>query len=333
MRLLWLLATAGCSFQIGDGRATSDGAPDDTRRDASTGDARTSDWWDPAWSHRLPLEIASTQPLGLGFQIGIKHDLDGADSPCAGSRDQVRVVRNHTTEVPRVIDELGGDEWIWFRLSAPLAAGASGPSEYWLYCGNPAAGAAPSAPSDVFEMFDDFTGTIFQQWSTRGAIEIANGAVTLPDGAAIHSTRTFSPGTATDFVLKASPQALADPWFWGGFEVGFTTTPPWVIWHAEDPNQIKQEAAVASTETAMGQRTLDANPHLYGIEHYGTSARFRHDNEPVGTIAYGGTIGQQLNVRFDNWDSPGPIEIHMVRVRQAIEPVPSITVEVAETRP
>jgi hypothetical protein len=210
------------------------GAPEDGNRGGSDSDAMVGPWWDPAWPVRMRIAIDSTAALEAGFQLGLRRDLDAP--PCDGPRDGVRVVR-HMTELPRVIDELGGDEWIWFRSTEARAAG-TGPSEYWLYCGNAGAGSAPSDPAAVFELHDEFDGgAVSSAWHTQGGVTVGGGAVTLPgNNTGIRSDSPFGPGTATDFILRASLNALNNPWFWGGFQIGFTVSPPWVNWHSEDPN-------------------------------------------------------------------------------------------------
>jgi Domain of unknown function (DUF2341) len=339
--LALVLAAAACGFgspQGGGGDGGGDdgggGGRDDARPGTDSG-VSPGAWWDPAWSARMRIAISSTVTLPMGFQLGVPRDLDIA--PCNDTRDAVRVVRNHTTELPRVIDDIGGtvtDEWIWFRLAAPIAAG-TGSSEYWLYCGNPGAGAPPGAPTDVFDLYDAFDGNALSGlWNAQGGqVTVMGGVVTLGTGNTIHSKASYGAGTATDFVLQASGGAVSNPWFWGGFEIQFSVSPPWAIWHATNPNQIRQEILRSgSNASTANERTLDTGSHLYGVEHYGTSAGFRYNNVPASPISYGGAIGS-MNVRVHNYQSGGSIQISMVRVRKAIYPVPTATLEAVETRP
>lgn len=325
-----LLFAAACGFHApaagnGDGGGGSGDGGD-------SGDGGAGRWWDPAWSSRMRISIDTAVALPQGFQLGVPRDLDVA--PCAGSRDAVRVVRDHATELPRVIDELEGDEWIWFRLAAPLAASA-GPSEYWLYCGNPGAAAAPKSPTDVFDAYDDFVSTsLSTAWVKQGTVSVGNGTLAIGGGDdGVHSTMAYGAGTAVDFILEASSGALASPWFWGGFEIAFTVTAPWVIWHCHEPSTIKQEIRIGSSTVAMRSRALDTAPHLLGVEHYGTSAGFRYHDAFAGSIPYGGTITQAMNVRLHNYQSGGPIQFHMARVRKAVDPIPTVTLGDVELRP
>ncbi len=323
-----LLLVAACRFDLpqatpgGGDAGTGDGGTD---ADTSTG------WWDPAWPVRMRIVIDNAVPLEQGFQLGLRRDLDVA--PCDGPRDAVRVVRDQTTELPRVIDELGGDEWIWFRITAARPARA-GPSEYWLYCGNGSAGSAPSDPTAVFDLYDSFDGTTLSSaWRSQGGVSVGGGAVTLPgNNAGIHSETAFGAGTATDFVLQASTNALANPFFWGGFEVGFTVTPPWAHWYSDDSNRIKQWIRSGS-EVPMNERTLEVGAYLYGVEHYGPAVGFRHGNVGVATLTYNSPVATPMNVRLHNYQSGGAIQLLMARVRKAVNPIPTVTLGPVENRP
>ncbi len=324
-----LVLVAACGFRSPDSSNTGDAA-----RPGDGSDVPPGAWWDPAWSSRMRIVIENTAPLPQGFQLGLPRDLDMA--PCNDSRDAVRVVRDHTDELPRVIDELGGasDEWIWFKLAAPLPA-AAGASEYWMYCGNVGAGAAPSDPTAVFDAFDSFEGTTLSSaWRSQGQVSVGGGVVTLGgNNIGIHSAAAYGPGTATDFVLQASSSAIKSPWFWGGFEVGFTTAAPWVIWHATNDDMIRQEIFRTGSAVTANERETESGPHLYGVEHYGSSAAFRYHNEHVGSIPYGGPIQQSMNVRLQNFASGGSIQFFMARVRKAVDPIPTVTLGAVEPRP
>jgi hypothetical protein len=326
-----LLLVAACSFP--SPRATDDAGPDD---DAPP-DTAPGVWWDRAWSARMRIHIDNRMvSLDQGFQIGLRRDLDLA--PCDGPPSAIRVVRNHTTEVPRVIDTnlAGADEWIWFRLAAP-AASTIGPSEYWLYCGNPAAGPALADPKMVFDLHEEFDGTSLPAgWLSQGPglVMVGNGVVTLAgNNASIHSAAAYGAGTAVDFMLQASNNARNDPGFWGGLEVGFTTVTPWVVWYADAAGVITQWIHAVGNEPPMNGRAFDSALHLYGVENYGTAAGFRHTNAAVGLIQYGVPITQQMNVRFHNYQSGGPIQLAMARVRKAVNPIPDVTLGAVENRP
>jgi len=331
MRVAAVLVCVGCSYH-----PVRFGEVGDAGDDAAIGldgavvhDGTPSDWWDPAWAFRMRLSIEDTVALDTGFQVGFAYDLDAV--PCAGSRDNVRVVRDQT-EVERVIDETGGSQWIWFRLGAPIAATATS-TEYWLYCSNPNAGPAPADPNLVFDLFDDFSGsTLASAWSATGGVSVGGGVVTLQNNATFRTAVTYPAGTATDF--RMAPSATAPSmYFWGGFQNGSGTASPWVLWNTRNENGIHPEVNDSAGGTPSGSLTaFDTSPRLYGVENYGSSSMYRLDDDPVATLAHPHDIAQSISVRFDNFNSgTHAIEVDMARVRRAVDPPPTVTVGVAET--
>src|SRR4051812_8975181 len=113
MRLCAAVVLAGCSFQprspstgdapvrpdapLGpDAQLIIDGPPDAAPDAPPDAPSHPADWWDPAWGSRMRLTIANTSTVAAvtGYQVGLAFDLDAA--PCAGNRDQVRIVYNQT---------------------------------------------------------------------------------------------------------------------------------------------------------------------------------------------------------------------------------------------
>lgn len=77
-------------------------------------------WWDDAWPMRMPLTItnaSTTQELVAGYQVSMKLALSG--TPCT-ARDDVRVVHAHTTQLDRIVDDVPGGPFYWFKLVAPI---------------------------------------------------------------------------------------------------------------------------------------------------------------------------------------------------------------------
>ena len=344
MRVLAAVVLAGCSFHTNAGSSTSDGAPDvpatgDARVDAPVDATATvpdappdaavthpADWWNAAWGSRMPLTITNnaTTSMEQGYQVGLQLDLDAA--PCAGSRDAVRVVYG-MTELPRVIDEVGGAEWTWFPLQAALAGGTS-TSAYWLYCGNATPGAAPADPATVFDFFDDFSGTTLgAAWASQGTVTVAGGSVTIgTSNSGIHSTATYGANTAIDFMASASSAAASNPYWWGGYQTTFTLSQPWVIWHAvSGANQIHPSEYDSAATWNGASIALDTAPHLYGVEHYGTTGAYRVADVIAQTRTYAATIGA-LNLRLHNYQSGGAVSFDWARVRKAVSPAPSVAV-------
>jgi hypothetical protein len=351
MRVLAAVVLAGCSFHTNAATTTGDAAPDtslaiDARSDAPPDATVTiddappdalvlpADWWNPAWHSRIKLTVTNNAATGMarGYQVGLQLDLDAA--PCTGSRDAVRIVYG-MTEVSRVIDEVGGDEWTWFPLQAAIASAAS--DDYWLYCGNAAPMPAPSDPTMVFDFFDGFDGAALgAAWVSQNTVTVSGGSVTIASngtgGGAIHSTATYGANTAIDFLATASTGAASDPYWWGGYETNFAVTQPWDVWYSDGSaaNKVHPSEYDSNRQwngTAVG---LDTAPHIYGVEHYGTSGAYRMADAIVDSHTFTGTVGA-LNIRLHNYNSGGSISFDWARVRKAVSPAPSVATGTVET--
>lgn len=351
MRLLAAVVLAGCSFQpraapvSGDAPLHVDAppgpgldgprsidAPPDAPPDAFVyldAPAHPPNWWNPAWGSRMQLTISNnaTGAMASGYQVGLAFDLDAA--PCSGNRDQVRIVYNNQTEVPRVIDEVGTTQWTWFPLQAQIDAGATSTS-YWLYCNNPAPNAALKDPATVFDFWDDFNGTsLGTAWTaTAGGVSVANGSVTIGSSGGIHSTATYGPGRAIDVMATPTSASVSNPDWWFGFESNFTFQAPWIVWFANNANQIHPSVNDTSQHDDPPV-TLDTAPHLWGVETYGTSAAFRLADAVVDSRTT--NITSPLNLRLHVLQSGSTVSFDWVRVRKVVTPAPTVSVGTVET--
>ncbi|HSN27574.1 MAG TPA: hypothetical protein VLT45_14880 [Kofleriaceae bacterium] len=348
MRLVAAVVLAGCSFQpraapgTGDAPTRSDapGTSDGTRDSASDassdafvqldGPTHPANWWNASWGSRMRLTIANTATTAYvqGYQVGLPLDLDAA--PCTGNRDQVRIVYQNQTDIPRVIDEVGTTEWTWFPLQAQIDAGASS-TDYWLYCTNANPSAALADPATVFDVWDDFAGTsLGAMWTSQNSVSVGSGAVTIGANGAIHSNATYGPNTAIDSMATASSASVSNPQWWVGYETTFTVQAPWVVWLASAPNQIHPSINETGTRHEDTASKLDTNPHLYGVENYGGTSAFRLADAIVDTHTNTSNIGA-LNLRLSVLQAGGTVSFDWVRVRKAVSPAPMVSVGTVET--
>jgi len=350
MRVIAAVVLAGCAFEPraaqfagadaaggGEGGPIVVDAPPDAAiaaPDAPPDGAvvtHPANWWNAAWGARMQLTItnASTATMAQGYQVGLQLDLDAA--PCAGSRDSVRIVYNNTTDLPRVIDEVGGAEWTWFPLQAAIAGSGSSTS-YWLYCGNASPTAASKDPATVFDFWDDFSGTTLgAAWASQNTVSVANGSVTVGNGnSGIHSTATYGANTAIDFMASASAAAVANPYWWGGYQTDFSTSQPWIIWHSLAASTLHPSVYSPAENWNGNNIALDTAPHLYGVESYGTSGAWRFADVIGQTHTYA-TAMSALNIRLHNYQSGGSVSFDWARVRKAVSPPPTVAVGSVET--
>ncbi len=346
MRLAAAVVLAGCSFQPRaapgtgtgdappsiDAPAASDGPPD-AAADAFVqldGPTHPANWWNASWGSRMRLTIANTATTAYveGYQVGLALDLDAA--PCTGSRDQVRIVYQNQTDVPRIIDEVGTTEWTWFPLQAKIDAGTTS-TDYWLYCTNANPTAAPNDPATVFDVWDDFSGnSLASRWTSTGSVTVANGSVTIGANGGIHSTATYGANTAIDGLATATNASVTNPDWWIGFEVNFNITAPWVVWLSDSANAIHPSVNEMGTRHDDATTPLDTNPHLYGVETYGGTSAFRLADTIVDSHTNTSNI-PALNLRLHVLQGSGTVSWDWVRVRKAVSPAPMVSVGSVET--
>jgi signal peptidase I len=126
-------------------------------------------WWDPAYTFRQPINIDTGIAAAPG-EYSVPLDVDHASLVALGLSQlggtDARVVRwdgAAWTELDRVLGDAEG--WndaattLWFRTVDAIAADDT--STYWLYFGNPTAGAPPEDPENVWLLTEDFeSGTL-----------------------------------------------------------------------------------------------------------------------------------------------------------------------------
>jgi hypothetical protein len=151
-------------------------------------------WWTCEWSHRRRLTVSSQDALPAGYSLSFL--LDHASLVDAGlsveSGDDVRIVHlqsGQVVEIDRVLDP--DSQWdsgttrIWFATQTAIPAG--GQDDYYLFVGNPVAGAPSADEADVFHFADFFDrpddeepGLGWLTWEANGAtVGIAERALWL----------------------------------------------------------------------------------------------------------------------------------------------------------
>lgn len=330
------LVLPACGYQAlpllsGDAHGSGTGDASGSGDAGRDGNGHPANWWNASWGSRMELTISNTSSSTLtpGYQIGFSFDLDAA--PCGGNRDQVRIVFNNQTDLSRVIDEdVGTNEWTWFPLQAPISAGASD-SSYWLYCGNPTPSLALTDPASVFDVWDDFAGNaLANSWVSTGSVSVANSTVTIGPNGAVHSTAAYDANTATDMMATATGTSVSGPSWSLGYGMSFNASAPWILWYASSANALHPSVNETGTQHNDTASALDLNPHIYGVETYGTSGAFRFADTIVDTHTYTSTVGA-LNVRLDVIQASGTVSLDWVRMRKAVSPAPGVSVGTVET--
>jgi hypothetical protein len=273
---------------------------------------------------------AGNDTLASGFQVGLQHDLDLA--PCTSNRDDIRIVYQ-MTEIPRVIDEVGTDEWTWFRTQAAIQAGDNS-NDYWLYCGNPSPPPAPADPTVVFDFYDGFGGPSIDTsvWTTHNGVTITNGQLVcgssgpggMADNGVVTKTLTFGANHAVDFIATAASATSSN--FWAGFQNGTMDVVPWLQWYTNQPSIIAPDYYVTGDSAPWYGTSypLDTAPHFYGVENYGSSSMYRREDVVYESHTYTHAPPALLSVRLWNGSATPTVSYDMVRIRQAIDPPPVV---------
>ena len=119
-------------------------------------------WWNEAYTLKRYITLLNGMPavaVPVGYPVHLH--FDGGTSPTAAELyaasqstprcDDLRVVVNDTTELDRVVQTCSDSAIdLWFRAQASIPGGASDGTTHQLYYGNPAPGAPPGNPNQVW---------------------------------------------------------------------------------------------------------------------------------------------------------------------------------------
>jgi hypothetical protein len=281
---------------------------------------------------RVPL---GTQALAQLVQSG-KARADFAD---------VRVFYDPTdVERDRVIDAAppGQEAALFVSLAEPVAGGATA-GDYWVYYGDPNAGAAPANGASVFALFDDFDGAaVGTQWLVNGAPQVAGGMVTLrknqQDGLTTNAAFDGLPALSTlEASMRITDATSAGQlvgtdtfWYWFGYQMAgsFTTSRPWVLWIARTPNTVDAEDESQTPMCGSGvcvsaNFAQDTAVHRYRIERDAAQTRFYLDGALKYTATNTNTVDFSPMLR--NFAVTSDLVVDWIRGTSLASPAPTVT--------
>ena len=165
-------------------------------------------WWDNDWGYRRPITVTNTSSTdALSIDYSIQLSLDTAtligNGQMLSNCDDLRVISasgGMSTEIDRVVENCDtADTRVWFPLQRPIAASGED-AGYYVYYGNPTAGAPPADGMVVFLFFEDWEQGV-SHWTNAGGLDTGN---TGTMGSTLISTDEWvSPGSSQEFPLKA----------------------------------------------------------------------------------------------------------------------------------
>ena len=189
-------------------------------------------WWDNSWRYRQSVAITNSGSDQTDYQIAIT--LDTATLITAGkmqsSCDDIRLTDSNGTLLPHWIDE--GTECntattkIWTKVPSITTSGET----LYLYYGNDYVGNVENG-TNVFEFFDDFTGSSFQSgwnqdsgsWSV-GTFDNKSTASIEP-AAGYNYLRYGNYNTSSSFIIESAIHTT---------QSGDTSAHPGILFHANN---------------------------------------------------------------------------------------------------
>jgi len=176
------------------------------------------------WGYRRGVFIDNnvTEELPAGYSVMLILDTETLvnEGKLQADGDDLRVVWDNGTtlvELDRVAETAfnSPNTEIWFKTQAPIP-GNGRDSDYYIYYGNPSAGAPPANRANVYALWDDFDGSSLDpEWDPSGSVTVSGGQVHLAVGASIIGTTPYTYG-----VLEMRVQLVDDDdkawWGWEG---------------------------------------------------------------------------------------------------------------------
>jgi hypothetical protein len=323
-------------------------------------------WWSTSYSTRRPLTISNGAPGSLPTGYSVMAVLDTQSLVAAGkllaSGNDLRVVRTVGTshvELDRRLIGMGTTQTrIWFKTTAPIA---TTDATYFLYHGNPAAGAPPAAwvdgmtsTSKVYLAADDFEddalGATPSGWvgSTNYKVELdGTSKVVSLNGSSPNANYLFAGSLSwTDVIVEAQLKVvLTSGDYYGLFGRATSASNFDTVWFGlSTNNQLQCYTMRIASPTATGltssqlRATWPLSPaagtswHSISMAFVGQVARFRFDGNLTGsyTLAGGSMTAGRVGLcsgyadAHAHWDD--------VVVRRYVHPEPTIAIEAAEVR-
>ncbi len=168
-------------------------------------------WWGngSSWDKRRPILFSGTAEAN--YTMNLTFDSTGSDFMDNGS--DIRIVSSESgTEID--LDRVNTTNFntssttIWFRFneSGNVMSGNIN-STYYLYYGNPSAGAAPDDESNVYLFYDDFEDGDISDWSCGGTCAItADSSIAMVD----YSLKIDDTGGLSGNIANAYPSTFSN---------------------------------------------------------------------------------------------------------------------------
>jgi hypothetical protein len=244
------------------------------------------------WKYRYSLIITNTNATALPAGYSVRLVLDTAALVTMGKLradgNDLRVVWVNGISLVE-LDRVNETTWnstgseIWFKTQAAIPANSSS-GQYYLYYGNPSAGPAPSNGANVYNLWDDFNGTVIDPslWDSYGnGVTLGGGLAALAPATGIVGKKA-STYALWEARLQINPE---DDLAWWGFEQAPNDSANFIVFQEMDTGlqaQMRHNWTDSNTNIANPAGNLTAW-HTYGIDWRSSQVSWLIDGNPVRT--------------------------------------------------
>lgn len=282
------------------------------------------------------ITIKTNAALPKGYTIGVAYvesELQ-AEISAGKMRSDMNDLRVKGTagERDRLVDAPPLARVVWFSLASPISANVTD-TTYEITYGVPNAGAPPADGTNVFNFYDDFSGTsVNPQWMTQGTVSVGGGMLTLPKGGSGALTALSQSPTSTAEWRAEVTDPTSNPdsngfYYWIGYQHtgDFVASDPWVVWISRSPNFVGAEDKADGCLNTCGNTPLAQNKSFryFAIERQAAQTIFSIDLAQSYTTA--ATNDQALSPMIRNFLLTGDLVVDWYRSRARIYPEPTVT--------
>jgi cysteine-rich repeat protein len=298
-----------------------------TLRGTSSANGDTTGWWDPAYGHRVSVEVTSSgtvTPEGYAVFVDVDHETWVAEGRSLFDGSDVRVVYQGT-ERDRVLDAESTwgapDTRLWFTAAQALGIGES--ATYQIYFGNP----FPDPPLEgaVFDLFDDFDFLDTAAWAVEsGNPTTSNGELIVGPQAALRRLSRYDANHIFEVRSRLSdPIANRMTWFALISPNIFDT----ISWYTDGSDHHAQSGG----EVTHFMADTPTSDHVWSFARESEVAvHFWQDGAPIAVHQQGVPIGAMLP-GISNETQAEDIIVDWVRIRPWVSPEPTAAVVSADS--
>ncbi len=285
----------------------------------------------PGWRYRrqVTVENNTTGALPVGYSVKLVLDTAGlvGGGKLRADGNDLRVVWDNggtLVELDRVAETAfnAPDTEIWFKTQASIP-GSGSDGDYYIYYGNPSAGAPPVDRGQVYALWDDFAGSSLDpRWTKSGTVFVSDGKAQLASGAYIIDTTAFTYGVLEMRLQLGAENNLAW-WGWEGSPAGASN---WVIFQE---TYAPYNFLASTRDNGLENYTLLSDPsegllvpHTYVVDWAPGLARWSIDGAQVWSTSSrvpDSGIFALFNARYV------PMQVDWVKARLRVAQEPSLT--------